>query len=67
MIGNWPAQPGLAARCNLADLPAVTGVPLIGALPAGMAKLAPPEFLAAAREALPADLVESLRLVGRIG
>ena len=67
VIGSWPAQPDLAARCNLADLPAVTGVPLIGALPAGMAKLAPPEFLATAREALPANVVESLRLVGRVG
>jgi dethiobiotin synthetase len=60
VIGRWPAQPSLAARCNVADLPAVTGVPLIGALPTGMARLAPQDFLAAAREALPADLIAQL-------
>ena len=35
VVGAWPADPDLAARCNLVDLPAVTGVPLLGALPAG--------------------------------
>jgi dethiobiotin synthetase len=36
VIGAWPAEPDLAARCNLADLPVVAGAPLLGALPAGM-------------------------------
>jgi dethiobiotin synthetase len=35
VIGSWPEEPDLAARCNLADLPEVTGVPLAGAIPAG--------------------------------
>ncbi|MDT7564707.1 MAG: dethiobiotin synthetase [Pseudonocardiales bacterium] len=46
VIGSWPAEPDLAARCNLADLPAVTGVPLRGQLPAGAGRLSPGEFLA---------------------
>lgn len=36
VIGAWPAEPDLAARCNLADLPVVAGAPLLGALPAGL-------------------------------
>ncbi|GAB19077.1 dethiobiotin synthetase, partial [Gordonia effusa NBRC 100432] len=34
--------------CNLADLPAVTGVPVVGIVPAGVGKLAPAEFTARA-------------------
>ncbi|HEV7787619.1 MAG TPA: dethiobiotin synthase [Pseudonocardia sp.] len=52
VIGSWPAEPDLAARCNLADLPAVTGVPLLGWLPAGAGRLAPDEFLATVEAAL---------------
>jgi dethiobiotin synthetase len=52
VIGSWPAEPDLAARCNLADLPAVTGVPLLGWLPAGAGRLPPGEFLATAEAAL---------------
>jgi dethiobiotin synthetase len=52
VIGTWPAEPDLAARCNLADLPEVTGVPLLGRLPAGAGRLAPDEFLVTARAAL---------------
>ncbi|MEV4561424.1 dethiobiotin synthase [Kitasatospora sp. NPDC049285] len=37
VVGSWPADPDLAARCNLADLPAVAGAPLLGAVPAGAA------------------------------
>lgn len=33
VIGAWPAVPGLADRCNLADLPRAAGAPLLGALP----------------------------------
>ncbi|MFD7451002.1 dethiobiotin synthase [Kitasatospora sp. NPDC059827] len=33
VIGSWPAEPGLAERCNLADLPRSAGAPLLGALP----------------------------------
>lgn len=52
VIGSWPAEPDLAARCNLADLPAVTGVPLRGQLPAGAGRLSPGEFLATVEAAL---------------
>ncbi|MET8542283.1 dethiobiotin synthase [Kitasatospora sp. NPDC004799] len=33
LVGSWPAAPGLAERCNLADLPRSAGAPLLGALP----------------------------------
>lgn len=35
VVGCWPAEPDLAARCNVHDLEAVSGRPLGGALPAG--------------------------------
>ncbi|MFG3052346.1 dethiobiotin synthase [Kitasatospora sp. NPDC048239] len=37
VIGAWPDSPGLADRCNLADLPRSAGAPLLGALPSGAA------------------------------
>jgi dethiobiotin synthetase len=52
VIGAWPAQPDLAARCNLIDLPAVTGLPLLGVLPEGAGRLTPAEFLPVARRGL---------------
>lgn len=52
VIGAWPTQPDLAARCNLVDLPAVTGVPLLGLVPEGAGRLTPAEFLPAARRGL---------------
>ncbi|MEU1054030.1 dethiobiotin synthase [Streptomyces sp. NPDC005876] len=48
VIGSWPVNPDLAARCNVVDLPDVAGAPLLGALPAGAAGLAPAAFRAAA-------------------
>ncbi|MCG6498449.1 dethiobiotin synthase [Kitasatospora sp. A2-31] len=33
VIGAWPGSPGLADRCNLADLPKAAGAALLGALP----------------------------------
>lgn len=56
VIGAWPPEPGLAQRCNLVDLPAVTAVPLLGALPAGAATLPPAEFAQVARHSLAAPL-----------
>ncbi|WP_406208123.1 dethiobiotin synthase [Kitasatospora sp. NBC_01560] len=50
VIGAWPGSPGLADRCNLADLPRSAGAPLLGALPAGAA--AAPDFPALAAGAL---------------
>ncbi|MFI9469173.1 dethiobiotin synthase [Streptomyces sp. NPDC052492] len=48
VIGSWPADPGLAERCNLLDLPDVTGVPLLGAVPEGAGRLGPDRFRTAA-------------------
>jgi len=52
VIGCWPGNPDLTARCSVADLEAVAGRPLSGVLPAG----APGEedFLAIARGGLDA-------------
>ena len=44
VIGWWPVDPDLAMRCNRTDLPRVTGVPVVGVLPAGAAHLEPDEF-----------------------
>ncbi|MFI7668898.1 dethiobiotin synthase [Nocardia sp. NPDC049526] len=35
VIGSWPDEPGLAEECNRTDLARVTGVELVGAVPAG--------------------------------
>ncbi|MGW0881439.1 dethiobiotin synthase [Streptomyces sp. NPDC002671] len=48
VIGSWSEDADLASRCNVADLPEVAGAPLLGALPAGAAGLAPADFRAAA-------------------
>ncbi|MDQ4093673.1 MAG: dethiobiotin synthase [Actinomycetota bacterium] len=56
VIGAWPAEPDLAARCNLADLPTVTGLPLLGALPAGAGSLTRIEFLPVAQRGLESGL-----------
>ena len=48
VIGSWPADPDLAEECNLVDLPRVTGVPVIGRIPAGAGELEPAEFRAGA-------------------
>ncbi len=56
VIGSWPAEPDLAARCNLADLPDVAGTPLLGALPEGMGALDRAAFLAAADAGLAQEL-----------
>jgi dethiobiotin synthetase len=56
VIGAWPAEPDLAARCNLADLPATSGVPLLGVLPAGAGALTPERFAAVARHSLAPEL-----------
>ncbi|MEV6978646.1 dethiobiotin synthase [Kitasatospora sp. NPDC093806] len=50
VVGAWPDAPGLADRCNLADLPRAAGAPLLGALPE-RAALAP-DFPALAAAAL---------------
>jgi dethiobiotin synthetase len=56
LVGAWPAEPDLAARCNLCDLPLVTGVALLGALPDGAGALGPDAFAEVARHSLAARL-----------
>ncbi|WP_418955795.1 dethiobiotin synthase [Streptomyces tritici] len=48
VVGSWPDEPDLAARCNLADLPEAAGAPLLGAVPQGAGALAPEDFRARA-------------------
>ncbi|MCX4529092.1 MULTISPECIES: dethiobiotin synthase [unclassified Streptomyces] len=48
VIGSWPADPDLACRCNLADLPGSSGLPLLGAVPEGSGTLSPADFRASA-------------------
>lgn len=49
VVGAYPQHPDLAERTNLDDLPAVTGAPLLGVLPAGLGAATPERVLAAAR------------------
>jgi dethiobiotin synthetase len=48
VIGSWPAEPDLAARCNLGDMHDAAGAALAGMVPAGAGTMAPAEFRAAA-------------------
>ncbi|MFM9614137.1 dethiobiotin synthase [Streptomyces sp. V2] len=48
VIGSWPRVPDLAMRCNVEDLPVVSGAPLLGVLPEGVGVLSPGEFRARA-------------------
>jgi len=48
VLGRWPAHPDLATTCNRVDLPRLTGLPLLGAVPDGAARLDPADFQAAA-------------------
>jgi dethiobiotin synthetase len=50
VIGSWPSDPGLAECCNVADLEAIAGVPLAGALPENLAGTS--DFAERARAAL---------------
>ncbi|WP_151770343.1 dethiobiotin synthase [Streptomyces abyssomicinicus] len=59
VVGSWPPDPDLAARCNLTDLPHVAGAPLLGAIPQGAGVLPPRAFREAAADWL------SPRLGGR--
>ncbi|WP_328917562.1 MULTISPECIES: dethiobiotin synthase [unclassified Streptomyces] len=56
IIGSWRADPDLAERCNVVDLPQAAGAPLLGALPQAAAKLSPAEFRAAAPDWLAPQL-----------
>ncbi|QNG18559.1 ATP-dependent dethiobiotin synthetase BioD [Rhodococcus triatomae] len=65
VLGSWPSQPDLAEQCNLEDLPRVTGVPVLGAVPAGAGGYDRGAFTAAASTWV--DLPESVttRSIGR--
>ncbi|MFB7076782.1 dethiobiotin synthase [Streptomyces sp. NPDC056308] len=56
VVGSMPAQPDLAARCNLEDLPVVADAPLLGVVPAGAGALAPADFRSRAESWLTAWL-----------
>lgn len=56
VVGAWPDEPDLAARCNLADLPVVTGARLLGCLPGGSGALDAGGFTAVARHTLAREL-----------
>ena len=56
VVGAWPAEPDLAASCNLEDLPSYADAPLLGVLPEGMSRLAREEFARVAAAHLRADL-----------
>ncbi|WP_340556051.1 dethiobiotin synthase [Streptomyces sp. GSL17-111] len=48
VVGSWPAEPDLAALCNLTDLPESAGAPLLGLVPHGAGGLDAERFRAAA-------------------
>lgn len=52
VVGSWPRDPDLAARCNLADLPVSAGAPLLGVLPQGAAAVGGAPFRSLARQGL---------------
>ncbi|MBS9371726.1 dethiobiotin synthase [Rhodococcus sp. B50] len=63
IIGSWPAAPTLAERCNLDDLPAVAGVPVLGRIPAGSGALDAARFAVRVSEWLGSPL-RTKRLAG---
>lgn len=56
VVGSMPAEPDLAARCNMSDLPLVSGARLLGAVPAGAGSLDPADFRARAASWLAPEL-----------
>ncbi|KPC78105.1 MULTISPECIES: dethiobiotin synthase [Streptomyces] len=56
VVGSMPAEPDLASRCNIEDLPVAAGAPLLGAVPAGAGALAPADFRARAASWLSPEL-----------
>jgi dethiobiotin synthetase len=60
VVGAWPSRPGLAERCNLVDLPAYAGAPLLGVLPEDLGQSGPAAFGARVAEHLAGPLVPLL-------
>jgi dethiobiotin synthetase len=56
VVGAWPTQPDLASRCNLIDLGAYAGAPVVGRLPEGAGRLHREAFLAVAREHMEVEI-----------
>ncbi|MEU6663457.1 dethiobiotin synthase [Streptomyces sp. NPDC046821] len=56
VVGSWPKEPDLAARCNVTDLPEVSGAPLLGAIPERAGALLSGTF----RESAPSWLAREL-------
>ncbi|NUR28798.1 MAG: dethiobiotin synthase, partial [Catenulispora sp.] len=56
VFGSWSGDPGLAERCNIADLQSVVSAPLLGALPQAVGALSPAAFRAAAPDWLAPQL-----------
>ena len=52
VVGAWPTAPDLAMRCNLEDIPAYAGAPLLGCLPEGAGRADSATFLEIARRSL---------------
>lgn len=48
IIGSWPSDPGVAETCNRTDLTRLTGVPVLGAIPADAGELSADDFRAGA-------------------
>jgi len=44
LIGSMPQEPDLATQGNVEDLPRLTGLPLLGAIPDGSGRLSPTAF-----------------------
>lgn len=44
VIGSWPVDPDVSASANHEDLPRITRLPLLAAIPAGAGDLTPEEF-----------------------
>ncbi|WP_372436072.1 dethiobiotin synthase [Williamsia soli] len=60
VIGSWPDEPDLAERCNMEDLPLVTGVPIVGRIPTGAGRFDRRFFGAQARHWFDADWLSRL-------
>ncbi|MFD4031111.1 dethiobiotin synthase [Streptomyces sp. NPDC058637] len=56
VVGSMPADPDLASRCNIEDLPVAAGAPLLGVVPAGAGSLSPDDFRARAASWLAPEL-----------
>ncbi|MFE3444862.1 dethiobiotin synthase [Nocardia sp. NPDC059180] len=63
VIGSWPETPDLAMETNRTDLPRVTGVDLVGMIPAGAGTRSPNGFRADAASWFDADWADRYLLV----